>query len=85
MAKHRLQSVGTTALGLSLATFTLFFLSVLVGGPLHMKPLLSDVGEMLTLFVAVTFFVAGTLAREAQAHTERGPPTGDDTSGPGDG
>jgi hypothetical protein len=71
MAQNRMQAVGNAALGLSLLTFALFFLNVLVGGPLHLKPWLSDVGEMLTLFVAVTFFVAGTLAREAQARPGR--------------
>lgn len=67
MTAPRLQAVGTFALGLSLLTFAVFFLNVLLGGPLKMKPWMSDVGEMLTLLVAVIFFVAGTLAREATA------------------
>lgn len=37
----------------------------MLGGPLGLKPWMSDVQEMLTLFLAVIFFVAGTLAREA--------------------
>lgn len=65
MAPSSARSVGNVALGLSLSTFALFFLNVLLGGPLRMKPWMSDVTEMLTLFVAVIFFVAGTLAREA--------------------
>ena len=40
---------------------------VLLGGPLGRKPWMSDVAEMLTLFLAVVFFVAGALAREAEA------------------
>ena len=65
MALSSARSVGNVALGLSLSTFAIFFLNVLLGGPLRMKPWMSDVVEMLTLFVAVIFFVAGTLAREA--------------------
>ena len=56
---------GSAALGLSLLVFGVFFANVVIGGPLRMKPWLSDVGEMLTLFAAVVLFVAGTLAREA--------------------
>jgi hypothetical protein len=66
MAMSSARSVGNVALGLSLLTFAVFFLNVLLGGPLGMKPWMSDVVEMLTLFLAVIFFVAGTLAREAQ-------------------
>jgi hypothetical protein len=64
MVKSGLHSVGTGSLWLSLLTFGIYFLNVLVGGPLGRKPWLSDVAEMLTLFVAVIFFVAGTIARE---------------------
>jgi formate hydrogenlyase subunit 4 len=67
MAMSSARSVGNIAFALSLLTFALFFLNVLLGGPLGLKPWMSDVTEMLTLFVAVIFFVAGTLAREAQA------------------
>lgn len=59
--------MGKLALGLSVLVFGAFFLNVLVGGPLGGRPWLSDVGEMLTLFVAVILFVIGTIAREARA------------------
>lgn len=59
--------VGHVALGLSLITFGVYFLNVLFGGPLGRKPWMSDVSEMLVLFLAVLLFVAGTLAREAEA------------------
>lgn len=63
----RFRSFGNLALGLSLLTFAIYFLNVVVGGPLGMKPWMSDVSEMLTLFVAVILFVAGVLAREEEA------------------
>jgi hypothetical protein len=70
MAKPTAKVVGDTALWLSLLVFGIYFLNVLLGGPLGHKPWMSDVTEMLTLFVAVTLFVAGTLARERQALNE---------------
>ena len=45
-----------------------------MGGPLGHKPWMSDLAEMLTLFVAVVFFVAGTIAREAEARKVPGRP-----------
>jgi hypothetical protein len=50
-----------------LFAFAIYFLNVLFGGPLGHKPWMGDVSEMLVLLVAVILFVAGTLAREAQA------------------
>jgi len=70
VARSRLQTVGNVALRLSLLTFCIFFLNVLIGGPLGHKPWMSDLAEMLTLFLAVVFFVAGTIAREALARQE---------------
>ena len=67
MARSSVQSIGSIALVLSLLIFAIFFLNVLIGGPLGKKPWMSDVGEMLTLFVAVIFFVAGTICREYQS------------------
>jgi hypothetical protein len=66
MSRSRVQAAGNVALGLSLAIFALYFLNVLFGGPLGRKPWMSDVGEMLTLFAAVIFFVAGAICREAE-------------------
>lgn len=66
MTTPRIQVIGSLALGLSLLTFAIYFINVLIGGPLRLKPWLSDVGEMLTLFLAVVLFVVGTIAREAQ-------------------
>lgn len=74
MARSRLQTAGSAALGLSLLAFCIYFLNVLFGGPLGHKPWMSDLAEMLTLFLAVVLFVAGTIAREAQA---RRPSDGD--------
>ena len=70
MAKPTARSVGNLALWLSLLVFGVFFLNVLLGGPLGRKPWMSDVTEMLTLFAAVILFVAGTLARERQARND---------------
>jgi hypothetical protein len=72
VARSRVQTVGSVALWLSLLTFCIFFLNVLFGGPLGRKPWMSDVAEMLTLFVAVALFVVGTIAREMQARQARG-------------
>lgn len=71
------RTVARVALGLSLLTFGLYFLNVLMGGPLGHKPWLSDVGEVLTLLLAVSLFVAGTLACEAMgpAGSEPRPPS----------
>ena len=66
MSSPTLKTVGRAALGLSALVFGVFFLNVLIGGPLGRKPWMSDVWEMLTLFVAVVFFVVGTICREAQ-------------------
>lgn len=63
---RRIRTVGSVALGLSLLTFAAYFLNVLFGGPLGRRPWMSDVAEMLTLFVAVIFFVIGTICREAE-------------------
>jgi hypothetical protein len=65
MASSGIDFVGRLSLRLSVLVFAIFFLNVLIGGPLHGKPWMSDVWEMLTLFVAVLFFVVGTICREA--------------------
>ncbi len=70
MTTARMQLVGSLTLSLSLLTFAIFFINVLIGGPMRQEPWMSDVGEMLTLFVAVVLFVCGTIAREAQAQAE---------------
>jgi formate hydrogenlyase subunit 4 len=77
MAARKLRVVGTLALGLSFLVFCLFFLNVLIGGPLGQKPWMRDVTEMLTLFAAVVLFVAGTIAREAEAHLQPPDPVPD--------
>lgn len=81
MAGTRVRTVGSVSLGLSLLTFSIYFLNVLLGGPLGRKPWLSDVMEMLTLFLAVGFFVAGTVAREAEAKLPSEGPEGQDGTG----
>lgn len=70
MTKPTARAVGNLALWLSLLVFAVYFLNVLLGGPLGRKPWMSDVTEMLTLFLAVILFVAGTLARERQAQND---------------
>ena len=52
----------------ALVVFLLFFLNVFLAGPLDIKPFLSDVQEMLVLFLAVVLFTSGTLALEARAN-----------------
>jgi len=66
MARSGIQRLGGLALGLSAVIFGIYFLNVLIGGPLGKKPWMTDLWEMLTLFVAVSFFVAGTICREAE-------------------
>lgn len=70
MTTPKTQVVGSLALGLSLLTFMIYFINVLIGGPLGQKPWMSDVGEMLTLLLAVVLFVVGTIVREAQVLAE---------------
>jgi len=71
MAYPSVRTVGSFALWLSLLTFAVYFLNVLLGGPLHGRPWMTDVQEMLTLYVAVILFVVGTLCREAEANRAR--------------
>lgn len=73
MTSSRIKTAGSFSLGLSLLIFCVYFLNVLVGGPMGRKPFMSDVGEMLTLFAAVIFFVAGTICREAQGSGDGSP------------
>lgn len=72
MAYPAVRTVGSFMLWFSLLTFAVYFLNVLLGGPLHGRPWMSDVQEMLTLYVAVTIFVIGTLFREAEANRPQG-------------
>ena len=68
MSKPTVQkSLARRMFALALLVFLVFFANVVVGGPLRRPPFLSDIQEMVTLFVAVGFFVFGTLAKEAQA------------------
>jgi hypothetical protein len=67
MTRASVHGAGSLSLGLSAVIFGIYFLNVLVGGPLDRKPWMSDVWEMLTLFVAVSFFVVGTICRESEA------------------
>jgi len=66
MAQSRVRLAGSLTLWLSALIFAIYFLNVLIGGPLGKKPWMSDLWEMLTLFVAVFFFVVGTICREAE-------------------
>jgi hypothetical protein len=71
MSSPILKTVGRTALRLSVLVFGVFFLNVLIGGPLGRKPWMSDVWEMLTLFIAVVFFVVGTICGEAETNRSK--------------
>ncbi|MEZ5658287.1 MAG: hypothetical protein R3E83_07065 [Burkholderiaceae bacterium] len=71
MSNTRTQVIGNLALGLSLLTFAVFFLNVLIGGPLGKPAWMSDITEMLTLFAAVVLFVIGTIARESNQSAGR--------------
>jgi hypothetical protein len=66
MANSSVRTFGSVALWLSLLLFAIYFLNVLFGGPLGHKQWMSDLAEMLTLFAAVVFFVAGAICREAE-------------------
>jgi hypothetical protein len=68
VAYPSVRTVGSTSLWLSLLTFAVYFLNVLLGGPLNGHPWMTDVQEMLTLYAAVILFVIGTLCREAEAN-----------------
>jgi len=72
MSTARLRTVGNIALGLSLLAFAIYFMNVFIGGPMGKKPWMGDLGEMLTLFIAVIFFAAGTLAREEERNPLNG-------------
>jgi len=71
MAYPSVRAAGSYSLWLSLLTFAVYFLNVLLGGPLHGRPWMTDVQEMLTLYFAVILFVIGTLCREAEANRAR--------------
>lgn len=73
MTTRKTHVIGSLALGLSLLIFMIYFINFLIGGPFGQKFWMSDVGEMLTLFLVVVFFVAGTIAREADVDNQLGP------------
>lgn len=58
--------IDTIAFGVAAALFAVFIANV-VAGALAGAAFLSDVAEMLTLFVATISFVIGTLRRETVA------------------
>ncbi|MDP3033268.1 MAG: hypothetical protein Q8N33_14435 [Rhodocyclaceae bacterium] len=70
MASKQIYNLGTVSLVLSALTFLVYFMNVVQGGLLGRKPWMSDLGEMLTLFVAVIFFVLGAVSRESQAKAD---------------
>jgi len=71
MTEIRVRAVGSAALWLSLLVFVIYFLNVLVGGPLGKKPWMSDLWEMLTLLLAIILFVSGTLVREFESKQKK--------------
>ena len=71
MSHPKVKFVGNFSLWLSLLIFAVYFLNVLIGGPLHGQAWMSDVQEMLALYAAVVFFVIGTLCREAEANRDK--------------
>ena len=68
MNASQLLLLGRCMVWSALVVFLVFFLNVFLAGPLDMKPFLSDVQEMLVLFLAVVLFTSGTLALEARAN-----------------
>lgn len=78
MASSKVRVFGTAALWLSFLAFALYFLNVLIGGPLGMKTWLNDLGEVLTLFLAVILFVAGAVSRESEANVRKREQSGSD-------
>lgn len=70
MASKQIYNLGTVSLVISALTFLVYFANVVLGGPLGKKPWMNDLWEMLTLLVAVIFFVMGAVSRENQAKAE---------------
>jgi len=68
MSASKLLLLGRSLVWLALVVFLLFFLNVFLAGPLDIRPFLSDVQEMLVLFLTVVLFTSGTLALEARAN-----------------
>ncbi len=66
MSADQLKKMATLSLWSALAVFLVFFLNVLLAGPMGMTAFLTDIQEMLLLFLAVVLFTAGTLALEAR-------------------
>lgn len=62
---------GTPALGAALLCFAIYFGNVMLGAS-GAGVILGDVAEMLTLVIAVVFFVIGILEREALKKSENG-------------
>lgn len=56
---------GKTAFLFGMLVFAIFVVNLVMTGILKKPPFISDVVEMLLLFVAVGFFVMGILQREA--------------------
>lgn len=71
MSADQLTKTAKRTLWSALAVFLVFFLNVFLAGPLGMAAFLSDVQEMLVLFLAVVLFTAGTLALEARAKLQK--------------
>ena len=57
---------GTLPLAASVSCFAIFLANVALGA-FGTRAYLDDLAEMLTLFAAAIFFVAGVLARETEA------------------
>lgn len=68
MSEATLRLVARYSLLVSLVLFVLFFLGVLLTGYIGMRPLMTDLQETALLFLSVTMFVAGILAKEALAN-----------------
>lgn len=66
MSADQLQKIAKMTLWSALVVFLVFFLNVFVAGPMGIAPFLSDIQEMLLLFLTVVLFTAGTLALEAR-------------------
>ena len=66
MSADQLQKLARASLWSALAVFLVFFLNVLLAGPMGQTAFLNDIQEMLMLFLAVVLFTAGTLALEAR-------------------
>ena len=61
---------GRLAFVIGFVLFSVFIANLFIAGILKLPAFLSDVQDMLTLFLSVGFFVLGIVQNEAEAETD---------------